>query len=91
MTIDLDALDAGLPEWNMPRSNAQPSCPWCGAYKQDGHRDGCPRAAHIATIRQLVAVARAAAAVCVSPLHTPEMEPTTVFDDLRAALKDAGL
>lgn len=36
----------------------------------------------------LLAVVDAARDVCASPLHTPEMEPTVVFDRLRAALTD---
>lgn len=34
----------------------------------------------------LLDVAEAARAVCDSPLHTRELEPTVVFDALRAAL-----
>ena len=42
------------------------------------------------TLPALLDVAEAARAVCASPCHTPELEPTTVFDTLRAALDRLG-
>ncbi len=37
-------------------------------------------------VERLGGIEEAARAVCESPCHTPELEPTVVFDALRAAL-----
>ena len=37
-------------------------------------------------VERLRRIEEAARAVCESPCHTPELEPTTVFDALRAVL-----
>lgn len=39
-------------------------------------------------VERLGGIEEAARAVCESPCHTPELEPTVVFDALRAALAD---
>lgn len=46
--------------------------------------------AAVNALPDLLAVIDAAQAVCASPLHSPEMEPTVVFDALRDALDKLG-
>lgn len=72
--------DAISPQWD---ENGNVIGQWCN---ECDAKWPCDAYILLAEVDRLLDVVDAVRAVCASPLHTEEMEPTFVFDQMRAAL-----